>query len=168
MLKQKKLKLLWIPFTSLRCVICWCYRINDQFGKFGISLFNEMKRISKKQWKVKIAIWKSPAFTLIYKTIKEKSWFKQRYSKILLMSLIKTLFRKQLSSLGINPQIKTLILLASSCKQEPMLTMQSATSVGESLNMLLVLHKIATFFTDGGIDRFIARQSTFSVSNSWI
>ena len=81
------------------------------------------------------------------------------------MSLIKTLFRKQLSSLGINPQIKTLILLASSCKQEPMLAMQSATSVGESLNVLLVPHNIATFFTDGGIDRFIARQSTFSASN---
>ena len=44
-----------------------------------------------------------------------------------------------------------------------MLTIQSAISIGESVKRLLVPNNIKTFFSDGGIDRFMARQSTFSV-----
>ena len=69
--------------------------------------------------------------------IKEKSCFKQSYFKILLTCLIKTLFTDLLSSLGINPQIKSLILLDFSRKQEQMLTIQSAISIGESVKRLL-------------------------------
>ena len=94
--------------------------------------------------------------------IKGKSSFKQRYSKILLTPLIKTQFIDQLSSLGSNPQIKTFILLDFSHKQEPMLTMPSAISVGQSGKRLLVPHNITTFFSDGGIGRIMADQSTFS------
>ena len=61
---------------------------------------------------------------------------------ILLTSLIKTLFTDQLSSLRINPQ-------------EPMLTIQSARSKGESVKRLLVPHNTTTFFRDGGTDRFL-------------
>ena len=43
-----------------------------------------------------------------------------------------------------------------------MLTIQSAISIGESVKNLLVPHNITTFFSDGGIDRFMARQSTRS------
>ena len=46
-----------------------------------------------------------------------------------------------LSSLEINPQTKKLILLHFSHKQEPILTIQSAISVGESVEMLLVPQK---------------------------
>ena len=76
--------------------------------------------------------------------------------------MIRTLFTNQLSSLGINPQIKTLILLDFSSKQEPMLTIQSAISIGEFMKRLLVPHNTTTFFSDGGITKFLARQSTFS------
>ena len=78
------------------------------------------------------------------------------------MFLIKTLFMDQLSSLGINPQIKTLTLLDFSYKQEPMLTIQSAISKGESVKRLLVPHNTTTFFSDGGINIFFIHQSTFS------
>ena len=83
------------------------------------------------------------------------------YFKILLMSLIKTLFTDQLSSLRINPQIKTLTLLHFSGKQEQMLTIQSAKSKGGSVKRLLVPHNTTTFFSDEGINRFLVRQSTF-------
>ena len=68
------------------------------------------------------------------------------YFKILLTSLIKTLFTDQPSCLGINPQINTLILLDISRKQEPMLTIQSAISVGESVyhKVLLAPHNKTT------------------------
>ena len=59
-------------------------------------------------------------------SIKEKSCFKQRLTKILLTSLIKILFTDQPSSLGMNPQINTLILLDFLRKQELMLTIQLA------------------------------------------
>ena len=85
---------------------------------------------------------------------------KQRYFKILLMSLIKTLFSDQLSS---HPQMLT--LLDFPCYQEPMLTIQSAISKGESVKQLLVPHNIATFFSDGGINRFLVCQSTFSAQS---
>ena len=94
--------------------------------------------------------------------IKEKSCIKQRYFKTLLTSLIRTKFTDQLSSLGINPQIKSLILLNFSLKQEPMLTIQSAISIGQSVKRLLVPHNANTFFSDRGISIFLARQSTFS------
>ena len=84
------------------------------------------------------------------------------YFKILLTSLIRTLFMDQLSSLGFNPQIKILILLDFSCKQEPMLTIQPADSIEESVKRLLVPHNTTTI-SDAGITRFLACQSTFSV-----
>ena len=43
-----------------------------------------------------------------------------------------------------------------------MLTIQSAISIGESVKKLLVPHNTTTFFSDGGINRFLARKSTFS------
>ena len=49
----------------------------------------------------------------------------------------------------------------SSRKQGPILIIQSAISIGESVKRLLVPHNIITFFSDGGIDKFMARQSTF-------
>ena len=76
-------------------------------------------------------------------------------------SLIKTLFTDQPSSVGINPQINTLRLLDFSRKQKPMLTIQSAISVGEPVKILFVPHNTAIFFTIGGIGRFMPRQSTF-------
>ena len=78
------------------------------------------------------------------------------------MSLIKTLFTGQLSSLGNKPRIKTLILPDFSRKQEPMLTIQSAISIGESVKWLFVPHNTTTFLSDGGINRFLACQSKFS------
>ena len=56
-----------------------------------------------------------------------------------------------------------LTLLDFSHKQEPILTIQSATSKRESVKRLLVPHNTTTFFSDGGINRFlVVRQSTFS------
>ena len=43
-----------------------------------------------------------------------------------------------------------------------MLTIQSVTSIGESVKRLLVPHNTITFFSCGGINRFLAPQSTFS------
>ena len=59
------------------------------------------------------------------------------------------------------PLIKMLI---ARCwhKQEPMLTIQSAISVGKSIKILLDPHNVITFFSDGGIGWFMACQSTFS------
>ena len=101
-------------------------------------------------------------------SLKEQSCFKQSCSKILLMSLIKTLFMDQLSFLGINPQIKTLVLLDFSSKQEPMLTIQLALFVRESVKRLLVPYNLTKFFSDGDIDRFMARQSRFSARSTSI
>ena len=78
-----------------------------------------------------------------------------------LTSLIKTVFMDQLSFLGINPQIKTLILLNFLRKQEPMLTIQSIY-VREAVKRLLVPQNITTFFTDKGINRFMTHQSIIS------
>ena len=71
---------------------------------------------------------------------------KQKYSKILLTSLIKNLlFMDQLSSLEINPQTKMLLLLDFSRKKEPMLTIQPATFLGELIEMSLVPHDMTIF-----------------------
>ena len=94
-------------------------------------------------------------------SIKEKSCSKQRYSKTLLTSLIKTLFTDQPTSLGINTQINTLILLDISCKQEPLLTIQSAISVGESVKVL-ASHNKTIFFSNESTDRLMAHKSTLS------
>ena len=77
-------------------------------------------------------------------------------------SIKNVLFTDQISSLGINPQTETLILLDISRKKEPMLIIQPAISAGESMEMLLVSHDMTTFFMDGGIVKFMARHSTFS------
>ena len=50
-------------------------------------------------------------------------------------------------------------------KQEPMLTIQSAISVGKSIKILLDPHNIITFFSDLGIGWFMACQSTFSAQS---
>ena len=42
-----------------------------------------------------------------------------------------------------------------------MLTIQTAISIGESVKSLLVPHNTTTFFSDEGINRFLAHQSTF-------
>ena len=94
-------------------------------------------------------------------SIKEKSCFKERCFNILLTSLIKTLFTDQLSSLRINPQTKTLILLDFSRKQEPMLTIQSVIFIIESVKRLLVLQNTTTFFSDGGVNRFLLAKAYF-------
>ena len=78
------------------------------------------------------------------------------------MDLMFPLFMDQLSSLGINPQMKTFILLDFPHKQEPMLTIQSAISVGKSVKRLLVPHNTTKFFSNGGINRCSICQSTFS------
>ena len=54
-----------------------------------------------------------------------------------------------------------LTLLDFSRKQEPILTIQSAISTGESVNRLLVPHNTTTFFSDEGIQRFLVHQNTF-------
>ena len=71
-------------------------------------------------------------------SIKEKSYFKQRLTKILLTCLIKILFADKPSSLGMNPQMNKLILLGFLHKQEPMLTIHLAISVGGFVKLLLV------------------------------
>ena len=43
-----------------------------------------------------------------------------------------------------------------------MLTIQSVISIGESVKRLLVTHNTTTFFSDRGITKFLAHQSTFS------
>ena len=108
--------------------------------------------------KQRSAISKCPAITLIYIR-------KIMLSTKIFQNSIKTLFSDQLSSLEINPQIKTLTLLDFSHKQEPMLTMQSAISKGESVNRLLVPHNVTTFLSDKGINRFLVCQSTFSTQS---
>ena len=40
---------------------------------------------------------------------------------------------------------------------------QSPISIRESMKRLLVSHNTNIFFSNGGINRFLARQSTFSV-----
>ena len=67
----------------------------------------------------------------------------------------------QLSSLWIYPQIKTLILLDLYSKHEPLFTIKSAISVGESVERLLVPHNTTLFFNNVGIDRFMVRQGIF-------
>ena len=118
-----------------------------------------MKKISKKQRGSSLPLGSIQSF---FWYIKEKLCFKQRYFKILLTSLIKTLFADQLSSLGINRQMKTFTLLNFSHKQEPMLTIQSAISKRVSVKRLLVPHNTTTLFSNGGFNRFLVCQSTFS------
>ena len=47
-----------------------------------------------------------------------------------------------------------------------MLTIQSA--IGESVKKFLVPHNTTKFLSDGGIDRFMARQSPFSACSPQI
>ena len=58
-----------LQVLNWRYVLLELYRTNDQFGKFGISFFKLMKRISKKERRVEIAIWNCPAITLILKKL---------------------------------------------------------------------------------------------------
>ena len=115
-----------------------------------------MKRIFKKQRRVKIAIRKCPVITLIYK---QKIML---FFKVILTSLIRTLFTDQNSSLGINRWIKEMILLDFLRQQDPMLTIQSPISIGESVKRLLAPHNTTTFFSDGGVTKFLTCQRKFS------
>ena len=47
-----------------------------------------------------------------------------------------------------------------------MLTIQLALFVRESVKRLLVPHNLTKFFSDGDIDRFMARQSRFSARST--
>ena len=58
--------------------------------------------------------------------------------------------------------IFNLILLDFLRKQELMLTIQSAIFIGKFVKRLLVPHNTTSFFSDGGITKFLACQSTFS------
>ena len=79
----------------------------------------------------------------------------------ILFTSFNTLFSDQHSSRGIKPQTLTLILLDFFRKIEPVLKMQSAISRGESIGILLVLHRIIMFFTDDGKGKSMARHITF-------
>ena len=122
-----------------------------------------MKIIFKKQRRVKIAIRKCSAITFIYKR------------KIMLQRKV---FENSVDIFEKNPIYESALISQDqptnknsdtagfSCKQEPMLAIQSAISITESVERLLVPHNSTAFFNNGGITRFLAHQRTFSAWSS--
>ena len=81
--------------------------------------------------------------------------------KISFTSSIITLFTDQHSSHGIKPQTLTLIPLGFFWKIEAILMMELAIPQGVLIGILLVLHRITTFFTNDSKAKLMAHHRTF-------